>query len=81
MNELDLQFARTMSIVRQLAKGKQLTLSDRIKLGMGEKMEVGFVIRWHDGHETIADDLSLRQLNELLEEYGIGIAIPEREGR
>lgn len=75
LTEFDLQFARTMSVVRQLAKGKHLRLGD-IKIGMGEDMTIGFVTEWLDG-VRITDDLSIKHLNDLCEMYEIAMVIPE----
>jgi len=77
MNEFDLQMSRTLSVVRQLAKGKQLTLSESLTLGMGENMAIGFVYKFNSG-EKVVDDLSLSQLNALLEQYEVFAVIPDK---
>jgi len=77
MNEFDLQMSRTLSVVRQLAKGKQLTLSESLTLGMGENMAIGFVYKFNS-EEKVVDDLSLSQLNALLEQYEVFAVIPDK---
>ena len=69
---------RTLSIVQQLAQGKRLTLPTNQVIGMGEDMSIGFLIQHADGEERIAglSIMDLAQLNQLLNEYNIGLAIP-----
>ena len=74
----DYQFTRTMSIVKELHLGKKLKLSDGYTIAMGEDMSIGYVFTDQaDGKETIGgmSSMDLRQLNELLEKYGIGLSI------
>jgi len=77
ITEFDLQMSRTLSVVRQLAKGKQLTLSESLTLGMGENMAIGFVYKFNS-EEKVVDDLSLSQLNALLEQYEVFAVIPDK---
>jgi len=77
LTEFDLQMSRTLSVVRQLAKGKQLTLSESLTLGMGENMAIGFVYKFNS-EEKVVDDLSLSQLNDLLEQYEVFAVIPDK---
>lgn len=69
---------RTLSIVQQLAQGKRLTLPTGQVIGMGEDMSIGFLIQRAGGEECIAglSTMDLAQLNRLLNEYDIGMAIP-----
>lgn len=70
---------RTMSIVNQLAKGKTLTLEEGYVIGMAEDMTIGFVITNSNGDEDISSisELTLRELNNLLNKYEIYIIIKE----
>jgi len=70
--------ARTLSIIMKLAKGQILTLPDGIKLGMAEDMFIGFIITDQDGNEGIGrfSELTLSQLNKILDENNIGSGIP-----
>ena len=69
---------RTLSIVQQLAAGKRLTLPTGQVIGMGEDMSIGFLIQRADGEERVAglSTMDLAQLNRLLNEYDIGMLMP-----
>ena len=75
---LSYDFGCTLAIVRELAQGKRLTLSDGLVIGMGEDMSIGFVIVGSDGSEHIAglSTMDLCQLNQLLKRYDVGMVIP-----
>lgn len=70
---------RTMSIVNQLSKGKTLTLEEGYVIGMVEDMTIGFIITNSDGDEGISNisELTLRELNKLLNKYEIYTIIKE----
>lgn len=70
--------ARTLSIVRELALGRRLTLPIGI-IAMGEDLTIGFLMTNVDtGEERVGglQDLTLKELNGLLEKYSIGIPVP-----
>ena len=70
--------ARTLSIVREMAMGKQLTLPTGDKVGMGENMMIGAVYVDSNGNEGISplSSMDLQQLDYILTKYDIGHAIP-----
>ena len=72
------QHVRTLSIVRQLAQGRILTLPTGGTIGMGKDMGIGFIMTESDGEERISSwpTMDLRQLNQLLEQHKIGMVIP-----
>ncbi|MCP4539459.1 MAG: hypothetical protein GY832_20165 [Chloroflexi bacterium] len=76
---LNLDVARTLAIVREMAHGKILTLSDGHRIGMGEDMTIGYMAKYPDGKEFISGlaTMDLAQLNDLLEKEGIGMPIPD----
>ena len=70
---------RTLSIVRQLAHGQYLSLPDGNRIAMAEDMTIGIMMpRDEDGGEFISplSEMTLRQLNDLLDEHNIGMVIP-----
>ena len=69
----DIQFARTMSIVRQLGNGKHLKMGEWT-VAMDDDMTIGFL---YNGNVT--SSITLAGLNQLCEEYGIGFAVPSRK--
>jgi hypothetical protein len=72
---VDIQIARTLAIVQQMAQGKQLTLPDYpYPIGMTEDMTVGFIF---NGGISQLSEMTLRELNSLLNKHGIGMPIPE----
>lgn len=71
------QIVRTLSIVRELSKGKRLVVG-KWTLVMGDDMTIGFLMKRSDGSEFVTSSLTLKGVNDLCEEYGIGMAIPER---
>lgn len=71
------QFARTMSIIKELAKGKRLTVG-RHTLVMGDDMTIGFLMTRRDGSEFVTSSITLKGVNDLCEQYEVGMAIPER---
>lgn len=78
IGEREQERVRTLSIVQQLAQGKWLHLPNGQKIGMGQDMSVGFVFTMSDGAEHIGglSTMDLCQLNKLLNEHNIGMAIP-----
>lgn len=76
--ELKWQFRRTMAVLTDLFAGQQVTLADGHRIGMGIDLTVGFILTHADGSETVGglEDLSLKQLNQLLERAGIGFPLP-----
>lgn len=75
----DHEIARTLSIVQQMAQGKRLHLPNGQKIGMGEDMSIGFVITKANGVAHIGglSTMDICQLNRLLNEHNIGMAILE----
>ena len=71
------ELIRTIGVVNQLSVGKQLALKDGHVLAMGEDLTIGFVLTQPDGSEMVSQlsELTLRQLNELLNEEGVGMPI------
>lgn len=72
--------ARTMSIVQQLLQGKLLQLPDGREVGISQDLMIGYVGTNVDtGEKFLAglSEMTLRQLDRLLEEHGIGMAIPD----
>jgi len=69
--------ARTLSVVKELADGKRLTLNDGLILAMGEDMSIGYVAKI-DGEEFISGlaVLDLANLNKVLTKFKIGPVIP-----
>ena len=72
------QLTRTLSIVRELAKGRTLRLSD-YEIGMAEDLTIGIVMRNSKGEKSIGglSSMDLKCLNNLLEENDIRFVIPE----
>lgn len=70
--------ARTLSIVKELAMGKTLNLPDGSRIGMGTDMSIGYLYEIR-GEERIAglSTMDLAQFNHLLNNFGIGNAIPK----
>lgn len=70
--------ARTLSVVKELARGRQLILPDGRVVAMGEDMSIGFVITDSNGEDCIGSlsTMDLRRLNRLLDENDIGKVIP-----
>ena len=62
--------ARTLSVVKELADGKRLTLNDGLILAMGEDMSIGYVAKI-DGEEFISGlaVLDLANLNKVLTKF------------
>lgn len=81
MDDREMRTGRTLSIVRQMAKGRLLTLPDSHVVGMGEDMTVGFVvtIRGEEGVSSISE-MTLRELDELLTKADVGFPIPSARG-
>jgi len=77
MNDFDTQFFRTLSIVKQLATGKFLSLPESRRIGMGENMEIGYLIRLAGEEDRVVGELTLKDLNDICEKHGIGFVIPE----
>ena len=75
--DLDYQYGRTMSIIGELRKGKQLSLPDG-SLAMGVNFSIGYVLTDQDGNQTIGGlvDFSIKELNSLLNYHNIGMVIP-----
>ncbi len=73
------EIARTLSIVQQLAQGQRLTLPDGQQIGMGQDMSIGFVFAKANGNAHIGglSTMDLCQLNQLLNEHDVGMAIPD----
>jgi hypothetical protein len=74
---MDESRARTLAIVNELAQGKQLFLPVGT-LAMGADMSIGFVLEGSDGVEYVLglSTMDLRELNMLLDEYNVGMVIP-----
>ena len=62
-----------ISILRQLMKGKHLQVGDKTIM-MSNDGCVGYVLSFHGG--IIANDLSIREIAELVEKYDI-VPIPD----
>ena len=62
-----------ISIFRQLMEGKHLGVGDET-IAMSDEGHVGYLTSLHGG--TVANDLTIRELAELVEKYEI-IPIPE----
>jgi hypothetical protein len=75
---VNMEHVRTLSIVQQLAQGKVLTLPNGWEVAMGEDMSIGFPWKDAEGRVYIGglSTMDLAELNRLLNEYGIGMAIP-----
>ena len=70
--------SRTLSIVKEFAKGKRLTLPIGT-LAMGEDLSIGFLMtNLNTGEERVGglQDLTLKELNGLLNKYEIGFPLP-----
>ena len=85
-DSLPYQAARTLSIVREMAMGKRLSLSDGQVLAMGEDLSIGFVASKKDTAtgetsevlmQPLGDPIDLAMLDRILEREGIGYAIPD----
>ncbi len=71
---------RTLAIVRELSRGKRLTLKDSHTIAMTKDMTIGFLLTNIDtGEESVSNlsDLSLKQLNALLNTEEIWHPIPD----
>ena len=69
-------FVRTISIIKELAKGKTLSVGT-FTLGMGEDMSVGFLCVYGMGEGTMAvSSMTLDELNSFLNKHEIGLVIP-----
>ena len=77
VNEHD--FARTMSIVRELYKGKTLKLKDGMELAMTDDLKIGFTMKDSKGELVIGNlsTIDLCTLNKILDRNEIGIVIPK----
>lgn len=77
----DMQLARTLTVVRELAQGKRLRIGDR-ELAMGEDMSIGFIITGSDGVDHIGglSTVDLSELNTLLNHYDINVIIGGHNG-
>lgn len=66
---------RTLSVVRELANGEQLTLKDGYILAMGEDMSIGFLFVDQHGKESVSglSTMDLCQLNKILNKNDIGL--------
>ncbi len=71
---MDPEQARTISIVRELVCGKQLTLPNGYTLAMSKDMTIGFIMGCQD---YIVGSMTLAQLHALLTKFDIGPVIPE----
>lgn len=69
--------ARTISVIRELADGKELHLPNNRIIAMGEDACIGYVYEDASGETRISGlaTLDFAQLNTLLEKYKIGYAI------
>ena len=69
---------RTIFIIREMAEGKTLKLSDGFTVGMGEDMSIGYLISHEDGSTTIGglSTLSLCELNTLLNYHDVWGILP-----
>lgn len=69
--------ARTISVLRELAEGKELHLPNRQIIAMGEDACVGYVYTDASGETRISGlaTLDFAQLNSILEKNKIGYAI------
>jgi hypothetical protein len=67
-----------MAIVKEMLKGKHVKTPIG-EIGMGEDMSIGFVMYHESGAITIGglSTMDLAQLNRLLNDYNIGLVIPE----
>lgn len=79
-DNLELQFSRTMTIVRQLFQGKYVRLRDGSRIGMAGDFRIGFVMVKEDGTECIGalSECTLTQLNRILNDNEIFFPIPGR---
>lgn len=68
------QYARTLAVVKELAMGKRLTLSNGVVIAMGEDMTIGYLVTI-DGEDHIfgLSEMTLAQLNRILEQEGVMI--------
>ena len=72
-----MDMVRTISVVRELALGKILTLGNGLGIMMGADMSIGSVIDV-ERRKMVAglSTMDLCELNDLLNKHGIGHAIP-----
>lgn len=76
----EFKYARTMSIIGELRKGKQFPLPDGLTLAMGEDFSIGYVLKsLDDGSEMLGGlvDLSIKELSQALDFHNVGIVIPD----
>lgn len=69
--------ARTISVLRELAEGKELHLPNGQVIAMGEDASIGFLYTDADGDSRISGlaTIDFKQLNDLLEKHKLGYAI------
>jgi len=72
-----MNIARTLAILRQMAQGKRLKLPDGHEIAMAEDMTIGFVveIRGQEGVSQMSE-MTLRELDQLLTANHISFPIP-----
>lgn len=84
-NSINHEHGRTIAIVKELAKGRRLTLDEdgNKVLAMGEDMTIGFLAHKEtdEGLEKIVlppldGPIDLAGLNKLLNEYDVSFPIP-----
>lgn len=75
---IDMQLARTLAVIKQLADGKRLTLPTGTVIMMGEDFSVGCIIPGTDRISGFTD-LTIRDLNRLCEKHEIGMPIPSSQ--
>ncbi len=74
---METEHARTLSIVKQLVQGNQLTIPNVGTIAMAEDMSIGFIGKDLDGNEFVSSlsTMDLAQLNKLLNDEEIGTVI------
>lgn len=72
------EVARTISIIRELAAGKVLTMPvNGVRIGMDEKYNLGILMEHEDGSLGVYMQLPFSSLNHLLNANEIGMVVPD----
>jgi len=74
----DMGFYGTISVIKQMYDGKILTLPTGERIGMGEDLSIGFIMKNSKGKEGIAPlaTLTLKDLHIIMTKHNI-IPIPK----